>query len=201
MGDEFKGYIFRITGGNDKQGFPMMETVLEPYRVRRLMKPGMKGYRPKRKGERKRKSVRGSIVANDIAVLALIIVKQGDTDIAGLTDVTVPNPLGPKRADNIRKFFNLSKDDDVRKYVIRHEKVKNGKTYSKAPKIQRLLTPRTLEHKNQKKDRKRARIAKSRTQAKEYTALLAKRVKEAKQNDTKLKAPRLSSARLDSATS
>jgi small subunit ribosomal protein S6e len=23
LGDEFKGYIFRISGGNDKQGFPM----------------------------------------------------------------------------------------------------------------------------------------------------------------------------------
>jgi hypothetical protein len=23
IGDEFKGYIFKITGGNDKQGFPM----------------------------------------------------------------------------------------------------------------------------------------------------------------------------------
>lgn len=23
LGDEYKGYIFKITGGNDKQGFPM----------------------------------------------------------------------------------------------------------------------------------------------------------------------------------
>lgn len=23
LGDEFKGYIFKIMGGNDKQGFPM----------------------------------------------------------------------------------------------------------------------------------------------------------------------------------
>ena len=23
LGDEFKGYIMKITGGNDKQGFPM----------------------------------------------------------------------------------------------------------------------------------------------------------------------------------
>lgn len=23
LGDEFKGYVFKITGGNDKQGFPM----------------------------------------------------------------------------------------------------------------------------------------------------------------------------------
>jgi small subunit ribosomal protein S6e len=25
LGDEFKGYVVRITGGNDKQGFPMKQ--------------------------------------------------------------------------------------------------------------------------------------------------------------------------------
>ena len=25
LGDEFKGYVFRIGGGNDKQGFPMKQ--------------------------------------------------------------------------------------------------------------------------------------------------------------------------------
>lgn len=28
LGDEWKGYVFRITGGNDKQGFPMKQGVL-----------------------------------------------------------------------------------------------------------------------------------------------------------------------------
>ena len=28
LGDEFKGYVVRITGGNDKQGFPMKQGVL-----------------------------------------------------------------------------------------------------------------------------------------------------------------------------
>lgn len=40
-------------------------------------------------------------------------------DLPGLTDVTVPRRLGPKRASKIRKLFNLTKEDDVRKYVIR----------------------------------------------------------------------------------
>ena len=37
IGDEFKGYIFRITGGNDKQGFPMKQGVLLPRRVLLLL--------------------------------------------------------------------------------------------------------------------------------------------------------------------
>ncbi|CAE7827236.1 rps-6 [Symbiodinium sp. CCMP2592] len=34
LGDEFKGYVFRIGGGNDKQGFPMKQGVLSNNRVR-----------------------------------------------------------------------------------------------------------------------------------------------------------------------
>jgi small subunit ribosomal protein S6e len=113
VGDEFKGYIFRITGGNDKQGFPMKQGVMQPFRVRLLLADGHSCYRPRRTGERKRKSVRGCIVGQDLSVLALSIVKQGDADIPGLTDVVHPKRLGPKRATKIRKFFGLTKDDDV----------------------------------------------------------------------------------------
>jgi small subunit ribosomal protein S6e len=38
LGEEYKGYIFRISGGNDKQGFPMKQGVLVNGRVRLLMK-------------------------------------------------------------------------------------------------------------------------------------------------------------------
>jgi len=44
-------------------------------------------YRPRRTGERKRKSVRGCIVGPDLRVLAVAIVKKGDKDIEGLTNV------------------------------------------------------------------------------------------------------------------
>lgn len=135
LGDEFKGFIFRISGGNDKQGFPMKQGVLLPYRVRLLLSAGHSCYRPRRTGERKRKSVRGCIVGPDIAVLSLVVVKQGETEIPGLTDQVLPKRLGPKRATKIRRFFNLSKKDDVRKYVVRREvtsKKNPEKKYTKA---------------------------------------------------------------------
>lgn len=28
LGDEWKGYVFRIAGGNDKQGFPMKQGII-----------------------------------------------------------------------------------------------------------------------------------------------------------------------------
>jgi len=180
LGDEWKGYILRITGGNDKQGFPMKQGVLLPYRVRLLLADGHSCYRTRRTGERKRKSVRGCIVGPDIAVLSLVIVKQGESDIAGLTDNILPKRLGPKRATKIRKFFNLSKEDDVRKYVVRREvksaKKENAKPYTKAPKIQRLVTPVRLQRRRHLRSLKRRRIERQKEQKTEYDALIAKRV-------------------------
>merc|ERR1711972_1000833 len=88
-------------------------------RVRLLLSKGHSCFRPRRSGERKRKSVRGCIVDANLSVLALVIVKKGEQDIPGLTDKTIPRRLGPKRASKIRKLFNLSKEDDVRQYVVR----------------------------------------------------------------------------------
>jgi small subunit ribosomal protein S6e len=150
IGDEFKGYVFRITGGNDKQGFPMKQGILVPGRVRLLLSKGHSCYRPRRTGERKRKSVRGCIVGSDLSVISLVIVKQGEQDIPGLTDTIQPKRLGPKRANNIRKLFNLTKDDDVRKFVVRREiqpKDESKKPRTKAPKIQRLVTPIRIQRK------------------------------------------------------
>ncbi len=64
-----------------------------------------------------------------------------------MTDVTVPKRLGPKRASKIRKLFNLSKEDDVRQYVIKRPlPVKEGKKPRfRSPKIQRLVTPVVLQ--------------------------------------------------------
>ena len=145
---EFKGYVFKIMGGCDKQGFPMKQGVLTSGRVRLLLHRGIetsylrctlnnpsftvvltwtfdmnsvgtpcfRGY-GRRNGERRRKSVRGCIVSQDLSVINLVIVKKGENDLPGLTDTKKPRMRGPKRASKIRKLFNLSKDDDVRKYV------------------------------------------------------------------------------------
>merc|ERR1711990_1261722 len=176
LGDEFKGYRFRISGGNDKQGFPMMQGVLTPDRVRLLLRKGSKCYRQRRTGEMKRKSVRGCIVSQDLSVLNLVLVKKGPAEIPGLTDSEKPLRLGPKRATKIRKLFDLTPEDDVRKFAVRRQVTTKGeKTYSKAPKIQRLVTSTQLQ-------RKRHRVA-----------LVAQRAKEAKDRRAELLAKRRSS--------
>ena len=179
LGDEYKGYIFRIAGGNDKQGFPMRQGILADYRVKVLMQKGHACYRQRRKGERKRKAVRGCIVNADMAVLHLVVVKKGDEEIAGLTDREIPRRKAPKRANKIRKLFNLDKADDVTKYVIRREiPGKDGKKgYSKAPKVQRLVTPQVLQRKRARLALKKKWSAKSKAAAAEYEQMLAARAK------------------------
>lgn len=191
LGDEWKGYVFRITGGNDKQGFPMKQGVLLPNRVRLLLSDGHSCYRTRRAGERRRKSVRGCIVASDIAVLSLVIVKQGDAEIPSLTDTVLPKRLGPKRAKKIRKFFNLSKEDDVRKYVVRREvksKKEDAKPYTKAPKIQRLVTPLRLQRRRHLNALKKRKLDHQKEQKAEYDVLIAKRVAEKKAKAAAIKA-------------
>jgi len=184
LGDEFKGYVLRVSGGNDKQGFPMKQGVLTPKRVRLLLSEGHSCFRARRDGERKRKSVRGCIVAADIAALSLIVIKQGEVDIPGLTDTVLPRRLGPKRATKIRRFFNLTKEDDVRKFVVRREvkstKHPDRKPQSKAPKIQRLVTPVRLQRRRHLRALNRRRTEGQKVQIAEYKAVLAKRQAERK---------------------
>merc|ERR1711865_764975 len=165
LGDEFVGYRFRITGGNDKQGFPMMQGVLSPERVRLLLTKGSKCYRQRRTGEKKRKSVRGCIVNHDLSVLNLLIVKRGEAQIPGLTDEEKPIRLGPKA----------------------------GKTYKKAPKIQRLITSVQLQRKRHRVVLKRQRAAKNKTEQASYAALVQQRAKEAKDRRAELLQKRRSS--------
>eukprot|EP00216_Chloropicon_sp_CCMP2111_P003458 CAMPEP_0198238930 /NCGR_PEP_ID=MMETSP1446-20131203/4463_1 /TAXON_ID=1461542 ORGANISM="Unidentified sp, Strain CCMP2111" /NCGR_SAMPLE_ID=MMETSP1446 /ASSEMBLY_ACC=CAM_ASM_001112 /LENGTH=245 /DNA_ID=CAMNT_0043921433 /DNA_START=50 /DNA_END=787 /DNA_ORIENTATION=+ len=185
LGDEWKGYVLKIAGGNDKDGFGMKQGVLIPGRCKILMKPGDQGFRGygRRNGERRRKGVRGCIVSPDLAVLNLVIIKQGPEPIPGLTDKELPKLRGPKRASKIRKLFNLSKEDDVRKYVniYRRTTEKNGKTYSTAPKIQRLVTPTKLQRKRRVAALKKGKIVKAKTAAAAYQKMLTSRIKEAKE--------------------
>uniref|UniRef100_A0A2R9CJY5 Small ribosomal subunit protein eS6 n=1 Tax=Pan paniscus TaxID=9597 RepID=A0A2R9CJY5_PANPA len=52
LSEEWKGYVVRISGGNNKQGFPMKQGVLTHGRVHLLRSKGHSCYRPRRTGER-----------------------------------------------------------------------------------------------------------------------------------------------------
>merc|ERR1711881_184684 len=188
LGPEFEGFRFRISGGNDKQG------VLTDDRVRLLLTKGSKCYRQRRTGERKRKSVRGCIVNQDLSVLNLVVTKKGSVTIPGLTDANKDLRLGPKRANKTRKLWGMDKEDDVRKGVVRRKiTTKGGKEYTKAPKIQRLVTPQVLQRKRHLSALKKKATLKKKTETAAYLALLAQRKREAKDARDALLARRRSS--------
>lgn len=173
----FKGYIVKITGGYDKQGFPMKQGILLNSRVRVLLDGSSGCFHPAFKSERKRRTVRGCVCGPDLSMVNCIVVKKGVEELDGLTNQTVPRRLGPKRASKIRKLFGLSKSDDVRKYVIKRTVVpkKEGKkTHVKSPKIQRLVTPKVIHMWRAKKWESVERKQKSQLAAVKYQELLTK---------------------------
>merc|ERR1719237_367109 len=197
MGDAFKGYVFKITGGNDKQGFAMKQGIMANGRTRILFKGNRATlYKPRRVGMRRRRSVRGCICGPDLAVIALRVIKKGDEDIAKVNDPETDRPkrLGKKRAQRIRAEFNLDKKlDDVRRYVVRREVKKTIKktdadgnevdaerTYYKAPKIQRLINEKRIRRKSVIKKARLDRYKTSKEQKQKYEKLISQYVKERK---------------------
>lgn len=197
LGDDWKGYIFKIAGGNDKQGFPMKQGILTNRRVRLLLSDGHSCFRSRKAGERRRKSVHGCIVDSSLSVLSLVIVRKGDKDIPGLTDKNIPRRLGPKRANKIRRLFNLDKQDDLRHYVVKRPlQFQEGKRNRfKAPKVQRLITPQILQRKRHRLALKKMRCLKSKEEVNAYKKLLAQRHKETKLKRQEIKRRRSASLR------
>jgi Ribosomal protein S6E (S10) len=90
IGEEFdaatvglSGYTLRITGGSDKNGFPMKKGVDGPRRIKSLLSGGV-GFKPRRKGQRRRKTVRGNTISDDIVQINTIVVKKGTKSIEDL---------------------------------------------------------------------------------------------------------------------
>ena len=83
-----KGYKIRITGGTDRDGFPMRPDVSGARRVRILLSGGV-GFKPlekppskkkkrrqrrRKKGLRRRKTVRGNVISDAIAQINAVMV-------------------------------------------------------------------------------------------------------------------------------
>jgi len=79
----FPGYLFKITGGSDKDGFPMKSNLEGPIRKRILATHGP-GFNIKERGLKKRKLVRGNAVSDDIYQINMKITKMGTKKIEEL---------------------------------------------------------------------------------------------------------------------
>ena len=74
------GYKLKITGGSDKNGFPMKKDVEGPRRIRSLISGGV-GFNPQRDGQRRRKTIRGNAISEDIVQINAIVTEKGKKSI------------------------------------------------------------------------------------------------------------------------
>lgn len=74
------GFEAEITGGSDKQGFPMNGSV-KGHGRRKIFFAGGVGFKPKRDGERRRVSVRGNTISENISQVNLKVTKEGSVNI------------------------------------------------------------------------------------------------------------------------
>jgi small subunit ribosomal protein S6e len=69
-----QGYKIKLTGGTDKDGIPMRPDVHGSAKARVILSGGV-GYKPKDKGDKKRKVVRGNTVSTETTFLNFTIVE------------------------------------------------------------------------------------------------------------------------------
>ncbi len=81
IGEDYDGYVFKITGGTDKNGFPLRPDFEGNLHYKPLLSKGV-GYKPRKKGERKRKRLRGNEIQDDVAQLNCVVVKEGSKPLS-----------------------------------------------------------------------------------------------------------------------
>ena len=69
------GYKIQITGGTDKDGFPIRPDIHGGVRTKVIVSSGP-GFKPKRKGERRRKMLRGNIITEEIVQINMKILEK-----------------------------------------------------------------------------------------------------------------------------
>ena len=77
------GYELEITGGSDKQGFPMRQGIHGTVRKKVLLTHGP-GFNPLRTGERRRKLVRGDTVSEEIVQVNMKALTYGKDSLSKL---------------------------------------------------------------------------------------------------------------------
>jgi len=80
------GYKLQITGGTDKNGFPMRKDLSGTTRRRLLLSESL-GFKPKDSGVRKKKSVRGNTINQEVVQINMKVVKHSSRPIEDIIKV------------------------------------------------------------------------------------------------------------------
>lgn len=75
------GYTLRLTGGTDKDGFPMRPDLPGPARKKILVAGGV-GFHPPADGVRMRKAMRGREISSEVTQINTVVVEYGEKPLA-----------------------------------------------------------------------------------------------------------------------
>ena len=94
---KLSGYKLKITGGSDKDGFPMRPNIHGGVRVGAILSEGV-GFHSSRKGERKRKTLRGNVITDSIVQINMKILEKPKSKKAEKPKEAVVESTAPMEA-------------------------------------------------------------------------------------------------------
>jgi len=113
------GYTLKITGRTDKDGFPMHPSIKGHGRKKALLS-APPGFHPKIKGQRKRKTIRGDTISQDIIQINVKIVKKGEKPL----DQLVTFKPKPKKEEKVEKKEEPKQEEKPHEEKKEHVEVK-----------------------------------------------------------------------------
>lgn len=139
IGDKFdgsmlglNGYTLQITGGSDKEGFPMRRDLSGTARTRALLVGGV-GCRHRGKGVRRSKTIRGNRIGEDIVQVNVKILQKGPKPVEELLSLKTEDK--PKEGETPKEAPKTeAKPEEKKEEAKPVEPVKEEKKPEEAPK-------------------------------------------------------------------
>lgn len=104
------GHKLQITGGSDKDGFPMRPNIHGGVRVRAILSGGV-GFHSNRQGERRRKTLRGNVITEEIVQINMKIVEK---------------PKKAKKPKKVKKKEKVKKETEKKETAAKTKSAKLG---------------------------------------------------------------------------
>jgi small subunit ribosomal protein S6e len=124
IGEEFNGdliglngYTLQITGGTDKDGFPMHPQVTGQVK-KKLLLSTPPCFHPIKKGERRRKIIRGNTLSADIMQVNVKVTKKGEKPIEQI----VPQKPKPEKKEEAKEEKKVEQKKEEQKEVKQEAK-------------------------------------------------------------------------------
>lgn len=138
------GYTLRITGGSDKEGFPMRKDMPGTQRKKILIIGGV-GYRQKKKGVKRRKTIRGNRISEEVVQVNVKVEEQNKEakkieELLGIEKKEKPKKEEPQKEEKKEEEPIVDKEkymQEIKESVKKKEKIKE---------IEKFKLVKILEH-------------------------------------------------------